>query len=65
MRLLLCEYSRDHHHQEQIFLETKSEPVIMCSTVHQILYSPQPFFSYAFSLCKAKVQVVPCSLGLE
>lgn len=24
MRLLLCEYSRDHHHQEQIFLETKS-----------------------------------------
>lgn len=42
----------------------KSEPAITCSMVHQILYTPRWLF-HAFSPCKAKVQVVSYSLGLE
>lgn len=64
VRVLLCECVRDHHGQEQKHELEKSEPAITCSMVHQILYTLQWLF-HAFHPCKAKVQVVSYSLGLE
>lgn len=64
--MLLCEYARDHHGQEQ---KCRLEKILTCSYVQYSAPNPlRPttfFFPHAFSLCKAKVQVASYSLGLE
>ena len=65
VRLLLCEYARDHHGQEQ---KRRLEKILTCNYVQYRAPNPlrpTTFFLHAFSLCKAKVQVVSYSLGLE